>query len=639
MTAFDDLLPALDARFERLREEAKIPGVAWGVVRDGALVHAAGAGTIRDGEDRRPDADSVYRIASMTKSFTATALLLLRDEGRLGLDDPVADHVPALAAWRPPTADSPPITIRQLLTMSAGLATDDPWGDRQQGLPLDAFERLLAGGPPFTWPPGTVFEYSNLGYGILGRVITAVAGVEYREFVRDRILVPMGMTSTAYLAEDVPAERLADGYIRRDDELTREGDDPYGALASMGGVFSTVRDLARWVSGFVDAFPARDEPEGDHPLRRSSRREMQQIHRSIPPYLPARPAHEAPVAMVGGYGFGLVVMSDTELGTVIQHSGGYPGFGAHMAWHPATGIGLIGLGNLRYAPCRPVVDEQLRVLVLADAVPRRRVHPGADVRAFRPAMEGLLVAWDDAVADAAFAMNMDLDEPRELRRAAVEKVAARPRPVPPRRHAPGGVRVARPPDLVAPRRARVGAPRAPRHPRAVAPGPAVRGRRRPGPVGCPRGDRGPDPCRLGVALAGMARRRGRRPRPRCGPRRAIDASRRRTLRNHATRTAVGGRRDDHGDLPGGRRRRARGAQDRGRPAVRGRDGAGALGRGAGGRPRGLVGRAGEVVPYWRAIATRSRSSGVIRWSASLASSPRSIWTQPTGPVKSLVSGR
>jgi CubicO group peptidase (beta-lactamase class C family) len=424
VTAFDDLLPALDARFERLREESKIPGVAWGVVRDGALVHAAGAGTIRDGEDRRPDADSVYRIASMTKSFTATALLLLRDEGRLGLDDPVADHVPALAGWRPPTPDAPPITIRQLMTMSAGLATDDPWGDRQQGLPLDAFERLLAEGPPFTWPPGTVFEYSNLGYGILGRVITAVAGVEYREFVRDRILVPMGMTSTAYLAEDVPAERLAGGYMRRDDELTREGDDPYGALASMGGVFSTVRDLARWVSGFVDAFPARDDPEGDHPLRRSSRREMQQIHRSIPPYLPARPAHEAPVAMVGGYGYGLVVMSDTELGTVIQHSGGYPGFGAHMTWHPATGIGLIGLGNLRYAPCRPVVDEQLRVLVLADAVPRRRVQPGSAVRAFRPAMEGLLVAWDDAVADAAFAMNMDLDEPREVRRAAVEKVAA-----------------------------------------------------------------------------------------------------------------------------------------------------------------------------------------------------------------------
>ena len=424
MTAFEDLLPALDARFERLQRESRIPGVAWGVVRDGELAHAAGAGSIRDGEERPPDADSVYRIASMTKSFTAAAILLLRDEGRLLLDDPVATHVPALAAWRPPTTDSPPVTIRQLLTMSAGLATDDPWGDRQQGLPLDDFERFLAAGPPLTWPPGTTFEYSNLGYGILGRVVTNAGGREYREFVRDRILVPLGMSSTAYLAEDVDEARLAHGYVRHDDELIREGTDPYGALASMGGVFSTIRDLARWVAGFIDAFPARDDPEGPHPLARASRREMQQAQRLVPPVLSARPAHEAPAADVLAYGLGLVVHADTELGTVISHSGGYPGFGAHMAWHPATGLGVIGLGNLRYAPCRPVVAEQLRALILAATVPRRQVSASGVVRAFRPIVDGLLASWDDAAADAAFAMNMDLDEPRERRRAAIERVAA-----------------------------------------------------------------------------------------------------------------------------------------------------------------------------------------------------------------------
>ncbi|HEY6570509.1 MAG TPA: serine hydrolase domain-containing protein [Candidatus Limnocylindrales bacterium] len=424
MTAFEDVVPALDARFARLQRESRIPGVAWGVVRGGELAHAAGAGTIREGQQREPDGDAVFRIASMTKSFTATAILLLRDEGRLRLDDPAGDHVPALAAWRPRTTDSPPVTIRQLLTMSAGLATDDPWGDRQQGLPLDAFERLLEAGPPLTWPPDTTFEYSNLGYGILGRVVTNAGRQEYREFVRDRILVPLRMSSTAYRAEDVEESRLAHGYVRQDDRLVREGIDGYGALASMGGVFSSVRDLARWVAGFIDAFPARDDAEGPHPLRRSSRREMQQAHRLIPPVLPARSAHEAPVADVLAYGFGLVVHADTELGTVISHAGGYPGFGSHMAWHPATGLGVIGLGNLRYAQCRPVVAEQLRALVLADAVPRRRVTPSADVRAFRPVVDGLLAEWDDAAADAAFAMNMDLDEPRERRRAAIERVVA-----------------------------------------------------------------------------------------------------------------------------------------------------------------------------------------------------------------------
>ena len=109
---------------------------------------------------------------------------------------------------------------------------------------------------------------------------------------------------------------------------------------------------------------------------------------------------------------------------MISHAGGYPGFGSHMAWHPATGLGVIGLGNLRYAPVRPVVAEQLRALVAADAVPRRRVTPSSAVEAFRPVVEGLLAAWDDDVADDAFAMNMDLDDPRDRRHAALAEAAA-----------------------------------------------------------------------------------------------------------------------------------------------------------------------------------------------------------------------
>jgi CubicO group peptidase (beta-lactamase class C family) len=422
---FDDALRALDERFVHVRDEGKVPGVAWGVVRDGALVHAGGAGTIRDGESVTPDADSVYRIASMTKSFTASAVMLLRDEGRLRLDDPAAAYVPQLAGWSGPTADAAPVTIRQLLTMSAGLPTDDPWGDRQQGLPLDAFAALLEAGPTFAWPPGTVFEYSNLGYAILGRVVTAAGGQEYRSFVADRLLGPLGMTSTAYREEDVPPARLANGYMRRGDTLVHEGTDPYGAFASMGGVYSTVRDLATWVAGFLDAFPARDDPEGRHPVRRSSRREMQQIHRVLPALIPAHAAHEPAMPRIAGYGFGLFLASNAAIGTRVSHGGGYPGFGTHMAWHPATGLGVIALGNFRYAP--PVHDavvEELAALVRAGSVRRRGLRLLPAVDALRPVVEGLLARWDDGVADEAFAMNMDLDDPREVRRAAVEQLAA-----------------------------------------------------------------------------------------------------------------------------------------------------------------------------------------------------------------------
>lgn len=424
MTDLATALADLDAQFARAQADRRIPGMAWGVVRDGQLLHSGGAGTVSQQDPTTPTADHVFRIASMTKSFTAATTLLLRDQGRLRLDDPVGDHVPALRGWRPRTADAAPITIRDLLSMSSGLATDDPWGDRQQSLPLDAFDRLLAEGPALAWPAGVTFEYSNLGYGILGRVITGAAGAEYRDTVRDGLLRPMGMDATGYLEEEVPDDRLVHGYVRFGDELVREGRDGYGALAAMGGVFTSVRDLGTWVAGFLDAFPARDDPEGPHPLRRASRREMQQVHRSYSVEMPAHAPDGIPGVKAGGYGFGLENMSDPDLGTVVSHGGGYPGFGSFMAWHPASGLGVVGLGSLRYAPMRGPVNAALRALVLADLRPRRRPAPIPALARARGVVEGLLAEWDDDAADALFAMNVDLDLPRALRREEVAKAVA-----------------------------------------------------------------------------------------------------------------------------------------------------------------------------------------------------------------------
>jgi CubicO group peptidase (beta-lactamase class C family) len=420
MPTFDDALRSLDEAFRASRAERHVPGMAWGVVRDGSLVHAAGDGTLRDGETSLPDERSVFRIASMTKSFTAATILQLRDEGRLRLDDPVATHVAALEGWGAATADAGPITIRQLLTMSAGLPTDDPWGDRQQALGLDAFEALLRARPVVAWTPGTTFDYSNLGYGILGRVITTVAGGEYGEVVRARLLGPLGLTSSGFHEHEVPTAHLAHGYVRDSDALVREGRDVYGALASMGGLYSTVADLGQWVAWFLDAVPARDEPEDGAVLRRASRREMQQAHRVFGAELEGHGAHLAPAVLVGGYGYGLAAMSDAELGITINHGGGYPGFGSYMVWHPGSGIGIVGLANLRYAAPRDLADRHLAALVAADGVVRRRVRPSPATEAFRPVVTSLLRGWDDAAADAAFAMNLDLDQPRPARRAAMD---------------------------------------------------------------------------------------------------------------------------------------------------------------------------------------------------------------------------
>jgi CubicO group peptidase (beta-lactamase class C family) len=422
VTTLEAALAQVDAIADRTFAGWKAPGMAFGVVRGGELVHSRGVGTLRVGEDAQPDADSVFRIASMTKSFTAATVLLLRDEGRLNLDDPIAQHVPDLADLRGPTADSPPITIRHLLTMTAGFPTDDPWGDRQQGLDLDAFGRLLRGGISFAWTPGLRFEYSNLGYGILGRLITNVAGAEYGDVVRDRLLRPLGMRSTTYRESDVQPERHARGYLWRDEAWLDEPSDPYGALAAMGGLFTTVRDLTRWVGGFTDAFPPRDDPEADHPLRRASRREMQQPQRPWEPQLTFASGDAAPAIQSSAYGFGLVAIDHLRWGRIVGHSGGYPGFGSNMRWHPASGLGVIVLANGRYAPTTNLGAEVLLSLLDSEAAPVRRIRASAATERARATVERLIERWDEPALVRLCAMNVELDEPLEHRRSAFVKL-------------------------------------------------------------------------------------------------------------------------------------------------------------------------------------------------------------------------
>ncbi len=407
------VLQKVDKLVDAFVQTEPVPGVAYGVLVDGQLIHTRGIGTTTIERDTAPTPDTIFRIASMTKSFTAAVVLQLRDEGLLRLDDHVASHVPQLQT-------GPPITLRNLLTMSAGFPSDDPWGDRQQDLDLGLFAEFLKGGQSFAWMTGTQFEYSNLGYGVLGRVITNVTGQEYRAAVRSRLLLPMGMTSTAYDADDLPAERLAIGYERRDDAFIEEPFVGYGALASMGGLFSSVRDLTTWVDGFARAFGAREQ-DVDHPLSLASRLEMQQAQRAIEPELRWTSIDSLPTAIVTGYGLGLFVRTDFELGKVVAHSGGYPGFGSHMRWHPASGIGVVVLGNRTYFPAADIGEQMLRALVRGHAPSVRRLAAPSTETA-RNAIELLVASWDDELAAATFSMNVDMDEPMDRRRVAIDRL-------------------------------------------------------------------------------------------------------------------------------------------------------------------------------------------------------------------------
>jgi CubicO group peptidase (beta-lactamase class C family) len=325
--------------------------------------------------------------------------------------------------------------------MTAGFPTDDPWGDRQQGLPLQEFDRFLASGVSFNWAPGTRFEYSNLGYAILGRIITAVTGAAYPDYIRHRLLHPLGMTRTGYEAEEfeVPGQQAAGpggtarGYRRTPDGWSEVAFDPAGAFAPMGGIFSCVRDLARWVSGFAAAFPP-GEPEADgvHPVRPATRREMQ-----LPQVLTgwdkpaAFPGDAAPA--LSAYGFGLFVEDHPGFGRIVSHSGGYPGFGSNMRWHPASGTGVIALGNSTYAAMMTLATR------LLDAVLRHREPPASgygaalsptagpwpETLAAREAVSSLLRCWDDAQASRLFSPNVAQDAPFDERHQVIATIRER----------------------------------------------------------------------------------------------------------------------------------------------------------------------------------------------------------------------
>jgi len=399
-----------------------VPGISWAVIGPNTE-HIAGLGALVDDTDRASTGDGIFRVASMTKCFTAVAVLQLRDAGLVRLDDPVTTYLPAGQAISHITADAPPRTLRHLLTMTGGLATDDPWGDRQMPMPVETFDSLVSGGGIGAMVgPGEVYEYSNTGYALLGRVISAVTGQEYADVVTERILVPLGMSDSGFYPDTVPEQRRARGHVRHEGVVREEPWVGYGAYSAMAGLHTTARDLSRFVRWMLDADDARDGEDGPV-LSRASRREMQRTMVQVQTRIAAYDGRRDPAS--GGYGFGLAVWEDEHLGRMVGHSGGLPGFGSHMQWHPGTGLGVIAMGNRTYVNMRALADRVLRTAV--DAVGVAATGAAPRTLAAAAELDGVLAAPEtlDDVAAQWFADNMDLDVPRDVRHRALVAMLAR----------------------------------------------------------------------------------------------------------------------------------------------------------------------------------------------------------------------
>jgi CubicO group peptidase (beta-lactamase class C family) len=399
----------IDAAYAAFAQQHNIPGIVAGIVQDGRLAHVTALGLADIAAVQQTTPATAFRIASMTKSITALAILSLRDQGRLALDAPLTQYVPQFAAVPPPTKDSPPVTVRHLLSHVAGFVTDDPWGDRVLGMTPAALDALMAAGKLFARAPGLAFEYSNLGYALLGRVLTNVSGESYQAFVQRMVLQPLGMTRTTFDAFEAARDDFAWGHRFDEGAWSRERLEPDGEVGAMGGLATTAADYARYVAFLLDAWPARDDPESG-PVRRSTVREMSLFH--APPFLPDAVDGRAPAA--SAYGYGLVSSADAKIGRRVHHSGGLPGYGSHMLLLPESGIGVFAFGNRTYAPMSRIT------LAVAETVhalqpPRPPAAPSPWLKRAVEAVVQAYAAGRIEVAEAVFAENLLLDMPARLR--------------------------------------------------------------------------------------------------------------------------------------------------------------------------------------------------------------------------------
>ena len=290
----------LDVRLARDQAGQRLPSVAAGLARDGQLVWTSGRGLV-DGQ--APDAGTQYRAGSISKTFVAAAVLMLRDAGRLGLSDPVGDYLEDGAVR---AASS--VTIGQLLSHAGGLRaeTAGPWWERTPGASLAELAASSLGEDAARFRPGRRHHYSNVGYALLGAVLSAQHGLPWYDVIARDLLKPLGMNRTTTR----PQRPHATGYAVHPyaDALLTEPEHDAGAMAPAGQLWTTVADLAAWAR-----FLSGDVPGLLAPATLAEMREPVVID----------DVAEQPWA--SGYGLGLQLWNSTGQ-RYYGHSGSMPGF-------------------------------------------------------------------------------------------------------------------------------------------------------------------------------------------------------------------------------------------------------------------------------------------------------------------------
>mgnify|MGYP001552977287 CR=1 FL=1 len=318
-----------------LKAERNLPGCSVALVHGDEIVWTEGFGLADHSRGIPASPRSVYKIASLTKLFTACLLMVLREEGMLNLDDPLSQYVPTVRVMNP-FPDPQPLTFRQIAAHMAGLPTNVTEGEKAAGEDANTRDLLRwLRDTELILPPMSQYHYSNVGYAVMGHVLSVIGGMPYRKLLRHRIIDPLGLKSATFELKNVPKDRLAIGYRPYDEEGPKNGrplrtaihKDP-GITAPVGGLYGSVLDLAKFVSWqFYKGARAPDRPLGTLALR--------EMH--------------APVAVERDWTGGTSIGWRTGIisgFTYIGHMGGLAGYSSEIIAVPRLKLGFVALTNM-----------------------------------------------------------------------------------------------------------------------------------------------------------------------------------------------------------------------------------------------------------------------------------------------------
>lgn len=318
---------------ERELAEDGVGGLSLGFVHHADLVYEAAFGFADMESKRKASPDSVYRIGSITKQFTGLALLRLAHEGELHLSDPVERYVPEVARIQNRFDNAPPITLIQLATMTSGLSREpEDLPTYLVGPASQWFDVVLKALPKvrYDFEPDTRYQYSNIGYAILGGALERASQRNYIMMVRTELLLPLGMVDTDFVPQTHFQTRIATGYAVRDGVLDSETParehEGRGYKVPNGALYSTVADLARFIS-----FQLGHGPDSVIPAA------VLEENLSL--------ASSAQDGLSSGYGIGFSVVRRGEL-VIYGHGGSVAGYRAAAYFDRATGLGVVLLRNV-----------------------------------------------------------------------------------------------------------------------------------------------------------------------------------------------------------------------------------------------------------------------------------------------------